>query len=1189
MRLKSFSSYGFKSFAEKIELNFEDGITAIVGPNGSGKSNISDAIRWVLGEQSVKYLRGSKMEDVIFSGTNKRRALGMAEVTLVFDNADHQLNVEFDEVSLCRRVFRSGDSEYYINKKSCRLKDIVDLLADTGLGRGSMSVIGQNKIDEILNSRPEERRALFEEAAGIAKYRMRKKEATRRLEDTANNITRIYDIKAELETRIEPLRISAEKTKTYLKLNKELKACNVTQFVNKIENIEGVNDKLKNKIVELENEFNELNVNINLKENIVINIKLELDQLNEEYAQLQKDISEKENYLEKLHGKQAVLEERIAQSKRNQERIHKQKLKVLERLQEVEKDVKANTEKYDDLDREQVFTKTNVESLTQARIQLEEEIQKINEQVDNYKSNAFESMQEIVKLRNEINSLNQELETTQRKREQLKKDIAETESTYSELNERNETLESESLAVSKNIEIIKKQGRTLVEELNDEKQALATANNLRNSIAGQVSSIETRLSMLETMQKEYDGFGKGTKVILNADTLWRSGVIGVVAELLNVPDEYILAIETSLGGAVQNIVTADSTTAKKAIEYLKQRQAGRVTFLPLDTLRTNSLRGEELLAAKSEGILGVAADLVECSPEILTVVKFLLGRVLIAKNMDAALLAAKKANYRLRIVTLTGEIINAGGSITGGARQQKETGFLSRKKELQAAMDLLKELNAKLLILQENVEEKEGSVKLKQNKIDELKNSLQKNEIRRAELVAYLERLEAEKKQTLEKTSLLMQERKQYTDSYMNVRSKLQALRPTLLEKESIDQESKQFLDELQLELTRKQGKLSTVRIREQDARVVFETIREKTLLVAERIKQIDKEASRLQGEIIEIDEENEKIISFAKETSEQKVELEETQKDILSELKNVSGGQMEFANKRLAILDRQTTVETDLTDLKKRLGNCQQKMHQAEMEKVKQVAEYEAAIEQMANTYKITLEDAKNSELILDLPAEQLKKNSVKLEQAIEDLGAINMTAIEDFRAVNERHEFLEGQCKDLREAKEQLEGVISELNSNMAKRFKEAFSKINEYFAETYIKLFGGGSAKLELQDASDLLNSGIDIIVQPPGKKLQNLFLLSGGERSLTVIALLFALLSYQPAPFCILDEIDAALDEANVDRFADFLTDYAKKTQFIVITHRKGTMEAADVLHGVTMEESGISKLLSVKLEDEVQEG
>ena len=1184
MRLKAFETYGFKSFAERTEINFEEGITAIVGPNGSGKSNISDAIRWVLGEQSAKYLRGSKMEDVIFAGTSKRRALGMAEVNLVFDNSDHKIAADFDEINICRRVFRSGDSEYYINKKPCRLKDIVDIFSDTGLGRGSMSIIGQNRIDEILNSRPEERRALFEEAAGIAKYRLRKKEATHRLEETANNITRIYDIKSEIEGRIEPLKLSAEKTQKYLKMSDELRSCRVTQVVHKLQNIEEINEKLAAKIAELNKKNEEIRVEVNLKENNGLILKTELDKINEEFTELQNTIAERETLLEKLHGQEAVLSERILQSQKSQERLQAQRERLVQQLGEIESNLKTIVDKYDALEMEQQAAQSAVNKYAAEQANKENLITETETKIANYKSTAFESMQQIVDLRNEIRSLENEQENRQRKREQLKKTLADLEEAYNLLSERHENIINEQQSITNSIALVQEQMSKLVAKNTDDQKGLGEVVRKRNTLNEALSSLQTRVDLLENMQRVYDGFGRSVKTLLSAESPWRNGIIGVVAELFQVQAPYVTAIETALGGSVQNLVTKDVATAKQAIEFLKKTKDGRATFLPLDTIRPTLLRNDEAALVKLPGIIGIASELVQCDENLLPVAKFLLGRVLVAENMDAAIKAAKANNYRLRIVTLEGELINPGGSITGGSSRHKESGFLSRKNEIILAKENVDNINRQILTTQENIETSEVIVKQNNSKIEEFKALLQKNKVRQAELAAHLERAAAEIEQHKENIALYEQEKRQHSEDYINTRNKLLELKPNLAALEQKDLSTKELVDKLQLELTAEQRALNTIRTHYQNASITLESAKERTNLISERIKKIDGDMAKMQLEISNNDKKKKKMVQVVLESEQTKEQLLIRQKDLLAELKNNNGGKEEFTNKRLGIVEKLAIAENEVEAARKEYAASTQKLHLAEMEKVRQETEYETALEQIATTYNITLAEAKDSTLLLDLSDSALKKMESGLTHAIEELGPINAGAIEEYKTVSERYEFLNAQYNDLYEAKERLEEVISDINANMSKRFKESLTKINSYFAETYKNLFGGGMASLELQNPDNVLDSGIEIVVQPPGKKLQSLFLLSGGERSLTVIALLFALLSYQPAPFCILDEIDAALDEANIDRFSAFLAEYAKKTQFIIITHRKGVMEAADVLHGITMEESGISRLISVKLEE-----
>ena len=952
MRLKSFSTYGFKSFADKTELTFDKGITAVVGPNGSGKSNISDAIRWVLGEQSAKYLRGSKMEDVIFSGSGKRRALGVAEVTVDFDNSDRTLPLDFEQVSLTRRIFRSGESEYAINKKSCRLKDIIDLMADTGLGKGSMSIIGQNKIDEVLNSRPEDRRSLFEEAAGIAKYRLRKKDAVRKLDDTANNLTRINDIRSEVDAQVEPLAQAAAKTQQFNELSEELRRCRLSVLLRRLDALEETGRELQTKKEVAAGAYSEQAAKVGSMQAEAVKVQQELDKLAEAYNKLQDDIKNRETALEKLRGDQKVLDERVSQNEKAGERLVQRNERLEQQVREQEARMQELAAEFDAVEKRHAVADGAVKQLQAQRDEQSAKLEEAKRNDEQAQSQFFSGMQELINLRNELHNLEQEQEQRARRREALKKSIEEAEAADRQAQEQYNSLLEQQSQCAHGMELLRKQGEALRSEYDAGQKELQAVRSSQQQCQRQLTAAETREQSLKRLQQSYEGFSYGIKAVLKAQEPWREQVVGVAAELLQVEDKYVAAIETALGEGAQNLVMRSANAAKEAIAFLKRTGSGRATFLPLDTVQRRGPNREEEALAKLPGILGYAVDLIGFKPEAENAVRFLLGRVLIAENIDAALAAAKAGRYRLRVVTLDGDVVNAGGSMSGGSKKHKE-GYLSRNVEIAQAAAQVKQLHAEMLSWQEKLEE--------------------------------LEATEGNQKEQLQ-----------------------------------------------------------------QDY-------------------QLDEAAARSQN----------------------------------------------FA----------------------------------ELQK-------------------------------MDLAA--LQKQESRLTLQIADLGPINAAAIEEYNAVKERSEFLCKQYNDLCTAKENLEAVIAEINSGMTKRFKEAFAKINEYFAQCYVKIFGGGTAVLRLTEPDNLLDSGIDIDVQPPGKKLQSLYLMSGGERALTVIALLFALLSYQPSPFCILDEIDAPLDDANIQRFADFLRDYAGNTQFIVITHRKGTMECADIMYGVTMEESGVSKLLSVKI-------
>ena len=1182
MRLKSFATYGFKSFADKTELTFDKGITAVVGPNGSGKSNISDAIRWVLGEQSAKYLRGSKMEDVIFSGSSKRRALGVAEVTLNFDNSDHALDIDFEEVSLTRRLFRSGDSEYSINKKSCRLKDIVDLMADTGLGKGSMSIIGQNKIDEILNSRPEERRTIFEEAAGIAKYRLRKKEAVRRLDDTAMNLTRINDIKTEVDNQVGPLSLAAEKTAQYNALSKELRQCRLTGFMRKIDSIEEVRKQLDEKKAALEAEFSAHSAVLSTKEAEYTKLQLELDKLSESYNQLQEEIKNKELALEKLRGKQGALDERIASSQRQSERLEQRNEALSQRADELERDMQKLAAEFDELDKVRAAAELNVRNLISEKEAKEQALEEAKAQTANMQSDFFAGMQELLSLRNELRALEQEQEVRVRRREALKHSIEETEAVLSGLEEEyRNVLEAQSRNNNEG-QLLSKEANALQAEQVELEVKLKAVLNGQQQCQRRLTAAETREQSLQKMQAAYEGFGYGIKTVLKAEEYWRENIIGVAAELLQVEDRYVTALETALGEGAQNIVTLDAQTAKTAINYLKANNAGRATFLPLDTVKPRSLSIEEERLANLTGVCGYAVDLVQYDKQAENAIRFLLGRVLIAENIDAALAAAKAGKFRIRVVTLEGDVVNAGGSMTGGSRKQRE-GYLSRAKEIQQAGAVVDGLRKEMLNWQEQLEEVEAEQKELQGKLQAVTEKLQQRRLKANELTLQNQRLSQEKARENEKLALYYDDRTSVANEYMANRDKVKTLRASVQELETKDSEAKTMLENLNKQIAKQGSELTAVDNQLQDAKIKLETSAAKTDLMSQRMKDLDGDTLLLRNEIKANIEEQGRLTQVVADCEAEKIRIAEESTSLMEALQKVVGGKDRFSEERFAINAQQQMAEQQINEARKIVNTSENKLRQIELEMTRQNSDYEHALEQLGSEYNMDVAAARNEEL-LEMDAKALQRLESKLTVKISDLGPINPAAIEEYQAVKERSEFLAKQYSDLCEAKENLEAVISEINSGMTRRFKEAFNQINVYFADCYVKLFGGGTALLKLSNPEDVLNSGIDIEVQPPGKRLQSLYLMSGGERALTVIALLFALLSYQPSPFCILDEIDAALDDANIMRFSNFLRDYATNTQFIIITHRKGTMECADIMYGVTMEESGVSKLLSVKISE-----
>lgn len=1182
MRLKSFSTYGFKSFAEKTEIKFDKGITAVVGPNGSGKSNISDAIRWVLGEQSAKYLRGSKMEDVIFSGSSKRRALGVAEVTVDFDNTDGTLPLDFEQVSITRRLFRSGDSDYAINKKNCRLRDIIDLLADTGLGKGSMSIISQNKIDEILNSRPEERRSIFEEAAGIAKYRLRKKDALKRLDDTAVNLTRISDIRSEVDAQVEPLAQAAAKTQQFNAFSEELRLCRLTVLLHKLDNMQAINNKLLAQKDEAANEFAQQAAAYSRKQAELAAIQRDLDKLAESYTKLQDAIKNKETTLEKLRGQQDVLTERIIQSEKAGVRLDERDKKLEEQAAERECQMQSLADEFDTVDKERIKAQLLTEKLQGERDIENRRLQDAKEQNTAAQSDFFADMQTLLKLRNELHQLEQEQEQRVRRRDALKKSIVEVEEAQEKSEEQYNGLLEKQARNAHELELLEKNYHENKQAKTDVQKRINEITTLQQECQRRLTEVETAEQSLTRLQAAYDGFGFGSRVVLKAQEPWKEQVCGVVAELISVEDKYVAAIETALGDGAQNIVTADVATAKQAIKYLKGK-GGRATFLPLDNLQIKKIKDNEVLLKALPGVCGYAIDLVSCDKHVDKAIRFLLGTILVAENMDAALAAAKASNFRIRVVTLAGDVVNVGGSLTGGSRKHKE-GYLTRNIEIKQARKKLKELHQEMLGLQEQLEEQEDNAKKLRQQEQSLNEELQQLRLRGSELKMLLEQTEQEKLRVGEKLALLLSDRKDVTNEYLGNRDKLKNLREQVSEYETKDASAKVQLEELNKQIAQYGSNVTALDNKLQDAKVLLETSTAKVQYINERMQGLDYDTLQIRDEIAANDAEKQRLQKTITACQEQKIQLKEEEETVLLALRKIMSGKDDFADKRSSLLNKQYDMQQEGASLKRKSADSESVLRQLELDLTRHNSDYNHAKEQLAEEYQLQEDEARRIDLSAwqGKPIEELQKAERNLTVKISDLGPINAAAIEEYQAVKERSEFLRKQYDDLCIAKENLETVISDINSGMVERFQEAFAKINEYFAQCYIKLFGGGTAVLKLTEPENILDSGIDIEVQPPGKKLQSLYLLSGGERALTVIALLFALLSYLPSPFCVLDEIDAALDDANIQRFANFLREYAADTQFIIITHRKGTMEAADVMYGVTMEESGVSTLLSVKI-------
>ncbi|BBB93223.1 chromosome segregation protein SMC [Methylomusa anaerophila] len=1182
MLLRRLEAYGFKSFAEKTQLEFGRGVTAIVGPNGSGKSNISDAIRWALGEQSIRSLRGAKMEDVIFAGSIKRRAAGVAEVSLVFDNQDGQLPLDYNEVIITRRVFRSGDSEYYINKTGCRLKDIHDLLLDTGIGRDSMTVISQNKIDEILSSKPEERRLLFEEAAGISKYKLRKREALRKLEVTEQNLIRIKDIISELESQLGPLSESAARTDQFNAYNTELKACQVTILLNRLVKAEKMVISAELEQTTLKDQDIDFTTKLSVCEADKERIMAELSSREEELTVVSQTINQTDTELERVAGKNAVLTERIEQGIRAEERI-------LEEMNRVSVQVTENKQSFETLG---FLLNEKLTSLSEVNSKLSvidseydnlcSTIRTIEAEIKNGNEETFQHLQQLVDERNTLRSSEKDLFNLKTRQANLEKEYND----YSQQSTENEKLLDDlaaQLSILKEKQIdINKNTQRIIEEKQRLELSLYQLNEQGQQTIKKNNEASSRLDVLKSMQDEYEGFSRAIKSVLQNKAGWRAGVCGAVAELLTVPKQYVMAIETALGGALQNIVTEDEQIAKQAIQFLKKHNLGRATFLPLNTIRVSKPKNSEVVAAKIEGAVGLASDFVTADMRFRPIVEFLLGRTVVATDVDAALKIAKQSSFSVRVVTLEGELINPGGSMSGGSNGRRDAGYLARSSEIETLKKTIAALDEEV----DSFQQKKNNLHQKIAKIDEevslLANLRQETELKIAEHAIHKEKAQSEIKRITLALDTVQAELQAYKSEKEYYEAKIVESKNNILACENRDLEQKSLLASLHQQLTDLKNNQENFHTELTELKIQASSINQEIASLRSQCQQ--NEHARIlaarQMEHIEADKKN--ITVEITNARREILDLEQVRESLLKRKEQAEQEKTKGYAQKLELLSVMQKLDKEIRDLRRKANEVQARVHEAELIMTKYQFEVQHCREQLTEVYAVAVEEAQR--MRRDESIELLLAMVAEFEQKIADLGPVNPAAVEEYSRLQERYDFLNHQSHDLITAREYLASLIKDMDNTMSKQFTDSFITINQHFGEVFCRLFGGGLAKIQLLEPENILESGIDIIVQPPGKKLQNLTLLSGGERALTVIALLFAFLTYRPAPFCVVDEIDAALDEANVQRFSEFLRDYAQHTQFIVVTHRKGTMEAADVLHGITMEESGISRLVSIKLMD-----
>lgn len=1182
MYLKSIEVHGFKSFANKILFEFHNGITGIVGPNGSGKSNVADAVRWVLGEQRVKQLRGSSMQDVIFSGTENRKPLSYAYVAITLDNSDRQLNVDYNEVTVARRVYRSGESEYLINGTACRLKDVNELFYDTGIGKEGYSIIGQGQIERILSGKPEERRELFDEAAGIVKYKRRKATAQKKLEAEQQNLVRVNDILSELEKQVGPLEKQAEKARTYLKKKEELKTYDVNMFLMDMERIEQQSKELEGKIEIAGQNLKDVNSSYDNIKAEYEQTERDMEQADAELVSLREELSNTTVLKGKLEGEINVLREQIHAAEQSEEHFKA-------RQEEIDRDKAQRMEQKAGHVREMEQFQRELSSVEEQKIQVMAQYQEIQEEIARCSRGIENGKNEMIELLNNKASTKarqQRYDTMKEqvniRKAQLSKRLLEQKSEeeglafmVQECERKYEDARNHYLGLLKQEQELEEKNRQW-----QQKQA-QTTKELEQDTAGYHRE-QSRLESLVNIAERYDGYGNAIRRVMEKKEE-ESGLLGVVADLIQVDKQYEIAIETALGGSIQNIVTSDEATAKKMIEYLKRNRYGRATFLPLTSVGKRAPQVNQA-ALKEPGVIGIGSSLIRADDRFAELKTYLLGRTYVVDTIDHAIALARKYQYSLRIVTLEGESLNPGGSMTGGAFKntsnllgrkreiedlQKETEALkeslskhkNRLEEIQTARELLKE---DLAGIREDLKEAMLSQNTEKMNLERAKEQKEENDNQFTDLQMESRQLEHQLSEISESRSMIEQEIQEANIREKEIEEENKNLQEILDRQNQLAEESQNAVSKVQLEEANLMQKVNF--LKENISRIEGELEKLEADLQAAKQEKDDSQADieKKQGDIAKI---LETIAASDTAHTELEKKLEEGQKK-----------REEMSQSYRGFFQKQEEMSGRINDLDKelyRLNNQKEKLQEsAETQSNYMWEEYELTLH---HAMELRSEEYGN-------PAE-LKRLITEIKEEIRKLGDVNVNAIEDYRSISERYGFLKTQHDDLIEAEKTLLGIIEELDAGMRKQFMEKFAQIQTEFNKVFKELFGGGKGTLELVEDEDILECGIRISAQPPGKKLQNMMQMSGGEKALTAISLLFAIQNLKPSPFCLLDEIEAALDDSNVGRFAKYLHKLTKNTQFIVITHRRGTMAAADRLYGITMQEKGVSTLVSVNLIEE----
>lgn len=1186
MYLKSLELQGFKSFPEKIKLDFNKGITAVVGPNGSGKSNIADAVRWVLGEKSAKSLRGNKMEDIIFNGTENRKPLSFAEVSMIMDNSDKKLNLDYPEVTVTRRVYRSGESDYLLNGTKCRAKDILELFMDTGVGKEGYSIIGQGRIDEILSNKSEDRRMLFEEAAGIVKYRTRSFEASNKLAKERENLVRVNDIIATLESQVGPLEVQAEKAKKFISLSNKLKTVEVNRFV-----IEA--DRFENDIKEVEKTISQLGSDVlreHRQEEVLqkkrTSLKSDLSNVDLQYEENSNSIGEKRSQVEQKENDIKMCESEIQHFNENIERLNKN-------IDQNKKAIEDKKNESDALDAKIIAKTLEIERKNKAYedkksayTDLETKVTESEEMFNRFNSDIRDKMNRSADISSEISKINARLSQLKERKSTVTEDISVLQG---QLKEKEIALAVEEQKISRIDNEIEKISNNIKNDNVTVTELSGKINDTKKKQLDMTKSIQdkqSRLRILSELENSYEGYYGGVKAVLSQRDRKVSGfegICGAVGELITLDKKYETAIEIALGGAVQNIVAKNENDVKKAISYLKTNNKGRATFLPMTAIKPKTMNNKGDIF-KNTGVIGIAKELISYDAQYENIMSSLLERVIIVDTIDNGIALSKKTNYSYKIVTLDGELFNVGGSMTGGSISKRSTGIFSRGREIGELRENLKVLVSEYNELNSELDSMNNLIEESNKNLKSSNEMLQSLHINRTRSVAELTKS------------------KEYVDDYKTriecSGSEFEKLELTISEDEKQIKQYENDLAAITAEINSVNEKIQEYQSKIQENRDIRESSIGEINDLKLEINQINNEIynfnynkKRIETEVMELNTGTENFKSEISEYESQIDDKEKNKQSIFENAEQLKEEYTKFIKMQEELINYKNEVNKELDELEKSIQRQTETKNAIE----KQLSRFEVRKEQLENErknlynnmweeYEITYVVAKNYEK-LDMSSEDLVKEERNLKNQMKALGNVNMNAVEEYAEISEKYQFLIKNRDDIKQSEEKLIGIIEQLNVLMEEQFREQFKVISDNFAETFKEMFGGGEASLKLSNDQDILNCGIDIIVQPPGKTLQNMMLLSGGEKALTAISLLFAILKMKPSPFCILDEIEAALDDANVNRYADYLKNFVDDTQFIVITHRKGTMEAADILYGVTMQEKGVSKLVSVKFDED----